>query len=352
MRNGISVYAGLDCSMEENINLISNAAKVGLNRLFTSVQVPEANAEEFFEHFAAILGAALENDFEVILDVNSENITAFDFEQLTLRLDDGFSVGQVADLSQIHRIMLNASTINDEFLAALVDLNANFSNIAALHNFYPRPFTGLDLHYFKKQNQLIHDYGIEVGAFVASKDGRRRPPICEGLPTLEFTRDFSTDLAARTLAALGSDFIIISDSLPTFEECADVSNVIDNEVIFHANLSTSDPSIISLLNHSFKARAEISPNVIRAANSRSLFEFSGLTDEGVEIAPDMEPAQRFRGSVTVDNSDFGRYAGEVQIVKSTLPADSRVNVAAQIIDSDLHLIDFIDPNQSFSFKFI
>ena len=352
MRNGISVYAGLDCTIEENLDLINNAANLGLSRLFTSVNVPETNPVDFFDQFAAILSAALENDFEVILDVNAENITAFDFEQLTLRLDDGFDLGQIADLSQVHRIMLNASTLNNEFLTALVNLDAHFQNISALHNFYPHTFTGLDIDFFRKQNQLIHEFGIEVGAFVCSKDGRKRAPLHEGLPTLECTRDFTTDLAARTLVALDTDFIIISDSLPTFDECADVSSLIDDEVLIHANLTTTDTATISLLNHAFKSRPEISSHVIRAANSRALFEFSGLTDEGVQIEPDLEPAQRFRGSITVDNSNFGRYAGEVQIVKASLPADPRVNVAAQIIDSDLHLIDFIAPSQTFSFKFV
>ena len=344
MENGISVYAGLDCSVEENLSLIADAANLGLKRMFTSVNIPEVDNTVFFDNFAAILAAALEYDFEVILDVNAENITAFEFDQLTLRLDDGFDLGQIADLSQIHRIALNASTINDEFLTALVNLDAHFSNIIALHNFYPHPYTGLDVEFFKNQNQLIHKFGVEVGAFVQSKDGRRRSPIREGLPTVELTRNFTTDLAARTLAALNTDFIIISDSRPTFEECAAVSNIIDNEVILHANYITTAPSTLELLTHSFTARSEISTHIIRAANSRSFVENS--------IEPDTETTERLKGAVTIDNCKFGRYAGELQIVKSNLPADPRVNVVAQIVDSDLHLIDYISPNQAFSFRFL
>ena len=344
MDNGISIYAGLNCTVEENVKLIETADSLGLKRLFTSVNIPETNAEAFFDEFSAILAAALERDFEIILDVNPDNIFAFDFDELTLRLDDGFDAGQVADLSHIHRIMLNASTINEEFLSALVNLNANFSNISALHNFYPRPSTALDVNFFFKQNHLLHNFGIPTGAFVASQSGRRRPPLAEGLPTVEATRNFTVDLAARFLAALNTDFILVSDSLPTFEECVAVANIIDNEVIIQANLLTTDPMSIEFLSNSFIARAEISTDVIRAANSRSLLNGT--------IEPEENSQVRHVGDITIDNSNFSRYMGELQIIKNDLPADPRVNVAAKILDSDLPLIKFIRPNQSFSFRFV
>ena len=37
-----------------------------------------------------------------------------------------------------------------------------------------------------------------------------------------------------------------------------------------------------------------------------------------------------RGSITLDNDGYGRYSGEVQLVRSDLPADSRVNVVGQV----------------------
>ena len=348
MRNGISVYAGLNTNLEENISLIETAANLGLSRLFTSAQIPEAADDEtFFDQYAAILATALEKNFEIILDVNADNFVEFDMEGLTLRLDDGFEISQIAEISRARKIQLNASTVTFEFLKSLQTADANFSNISALHNFYPHPFTGLDTYFFEEQNKNLHNFGVEVGAFVPSLNGRKRPPLCEGLPTLEDCRNFSTDLSARFLAALGTDFIMIGDSLPTSEELEKISKIVDDEVILQARLFTEDQTTIELLSNKFTRRPDVSKSVIRAIEGRKILKSLGGT-----ISPDNLPIERNFGDVTVDNSDFGRYEGEIQIVEDILPADSRVNAVAAVIDSENFLTRYIKPNQKFSFRFI
>jgi hypothetical protein len=46
--------------------------------------------------------------------------------------------------------------------------------------------------------------------------------------------------------------------------------------------------------------------------------------------------------------------GEVQIVKSTLPPDSRTNLAAQVSKTDLPILDVLAANTEkiFSFRFV
>lgn len=43
----------------------------------------------------------------------------------------------------------------------------------------------------------------------------------------------------------------------------------------------------------------------------------------------------------MDNEGYGRYSGEVQLVREDLPADSRVNVVGQVWDSHLLLADCV-----------
>jgi hypothetical protein len=193
---------------------------------------------------------------------------------------------------------------------------------------------------------MLHDFGISVGAFVPSVEGKRRPPLFEGLPTLEDCRNFSTDLSARYLAALGTDFIIIGDGLPTEEEVAAVSSVRENEVIIQAKLLTDDLTTVGLLRNTFTRRPDISKSVIRAIEGRKFLKQIGGT-----IEPNNTTERKY-GDITIDNSDFGRYAGEVQIVDDILPADSRVNVVARIIDEEIFMSGYIKPNQKFSFRFI
>ena len=349
MENGISVYAGLGYKQKENIELIKFAAKIGMKRLFTSTHVPESSAEgdNFFNDFAEIITAAATNDFEIILDVNPENIEEFNVSGLTLRLDDGFSVEQIVELSKTSKIQLNASTVTNEFLTILLNLNANFANISALHNFYPHVLTGLDTYFFIDQNKMLHDFGINVGAFVPSLNGKRRAPLFEGLPTLEDCRNFSTDLSARFLAAIGADFIIVGDGLPTVEECKAVSNISDDEIILSTKLFTEDKTTIDLLQNKFTHRPDVAKSVIRAVEGRQF-----LKNSGGKIFADNLPIERTFGDITVDNENFGRYEGEVQIVEDILPADSRVNVVAAVVEEENFLTRYIKPGQKFSFRFV
>lgn len=349
MQNGISVYAGIGYKIGENLSLIQMAAELGLKRLFTSTHIPESlkDADNFFNDFAEIVTAAATHGFEIILDVNPENISEFDLDGLILRLDDGFNPAQIVELSKKRKVQLNASTVTSEFLTKLLNLGADFKNISALHNFYPQIHTGLDTYFFTEQNKLLHDFEIEVGAFVPTLDGKRRPPFGEGLPTVEDCRNFTTDLAARFMAALGADFIIVGDGLPTEDECKALANIREDEVVMRARLLTDDATSIEILNNSFTRRPDVSKSVIRAVEGRQFLKNSGGT-----IEPDGFPVERSFGDVTIANDHFGRYAGEVQIVDNNLPADSRVNTVAKIIEEEIFLTSYIRPRQKFSLRFI
>lgn len=348
MQNGISIYAGLDYDREENLALIETAANMGFKRMFTSVQIPEAaDADTFLDDLTDILTTAVTNGLEIILDVNAENFSQYDIDGITLRLDDGFTVEQVADISRERKIQLNASTVTEDFLNKLVEHKANFDNIAALHNFYPHPWTGLETYYFDNQNRILHDFGVKVGAFVPSKDGKRRLPLREGLPTLEDCRNFSTDLAARFLVALEVDFVIIGDGQPTEEELQAVATLKDDEIIFRAQLISNDLTTAEILSRPFTRRADVAKSVIRAVEGRQY-----LREIGGKIPSENLPIERSFGDVTIDNENFGRYAGEVQIVQDVLPADGRVNLAAHIPDEEIFLTGYLKPSRKFSFKFV
>ena len=347
MQKGISIYAGLDYTGEENLALIETAADMGFKLMFTSAQIPEAdNAETFLDELTDILTSAVTHGLEIILDVNADNFSQYDIEGITLRLDDGFDAEQVAEISRARKIQLNASTVTEKFLNALVEYGANFDNIAALHNFYPHPCTGLETYYFDNQNRILHEFGVEVGAFIPSKDGKRRLPLREGLPTLEDCRNFSTDLSARFMQALDVDFVIIGDGQPTNDELQAVATLKD-EIIFRAQLLSNDLTTAEILSRTFTRRADVAKSVIRAVEGRQY-----LKEIGGKITPENSTTERSFGDVTIDNENFGRYAGEVQIVQDVLPVDERVNIAAHILDEEIFLTGYLKPRRSFSFKFV
>ena len=157
MSNGITVYLGLDNHLDENIELIKKAANAGIKRIFTSLHIPEADAEVLKAELKKILAAAKEYNMDVISDISPRamKILGFagfslnHFSQLgieTLRLDDGFTFDDIITMSNNDlgiKLQLNASTITKDFLEKLKEAGTDMSNIEAMHNFFPRENTGL-----------------------------------------------------------------------------------------------------------------------------------------------------------------------------------------------------------------
>jgi hypothetical protein len=56
------------------------------------------------------------------------------------------------------------------------------------------------------------------------------------------------------------------------------------------------------------------------------------------------------GYITIDNKDYLRYCGELQICKKDLPADKRVNVVGKIVEDELFLIPYIQDATKFMLK--
>ncbi len=355
MLNGISIYPGLDNTLEENLDLIRKASRVGLKRIFTSLHIPETNRQALKRELMVLLEAARHEKMEIISDISPVTLEMLGLQDFrlsafrmfgigTLRFDYGYGAEEIAKYSrnrQHIRIQLNASTMTGKILKALMDNNANFDNIDALHNFYPRPGTGLSEETLVRKTVMLHKAGVRVSAFVPSHN-RRRGPLFEGLPTMEAHRDMNTGLAARHLAALGVDSIIIGDSMPSDDELISVSQTRNDEVVVRARLITEDSVQKELLSHTFTSRIDEARDVIRAQESRKLVKAS--------IVPE-PPRPRTPGSITVDNETYPRYMGELEIIRRAQPADSRTNVVAHVSEDEAFLLDYITPGRRFSFDF-
>lgn len=359
MDTGISIYPGLRGSIREKTGLIEEAAALGIHRLFTSFHIPETDAAAFHRELDAVLASARENSMDVVADISpaSASLLGMDrFEPVklaklgitTIRIDDGFDAEKIALYSQVIKVQLNASTLTEENLKALRKSGARMDAIDGLHNFYPRPHTGLDRTYVIEQTKMLQSYGLSVGAFVASQEGRRGP-LSEGLPTLEEHRELSVSLAARHLSALGLQSVFIGDdrpSLPELRQLARVSREETGVVVLKARFLIRAPYVQDLLSHTFTARPDPSRDVVRAGNSRSLLD-------GRIVEPDNAGFRSLRrGDITIDNVDFLRYMDEVQIVKRELEPEERTNIAAKILPEEEFLIDTITPGRKFRFEFI
>ncbi len=364
MQTGISIYPGLDNSLEENLQLMHNASKLGIKRLFTSFHIPETDTRAFKHEIGQVIRAARELGFEIISDISPATQELLGIEQSslsayqilginTLRLDYGYGTQEIARLSrnsQHLRIQLNASTITNKILQELSQYNADFRQIDALHNFYPRPGTGLSEEALMRKTITLtkHGIGIKSGAFIPSQT-RKRSPLKEGLPTLEMHRDEPVDLTCRHMAAMGLSSVFIGDSLPSLQELESLASLTmwGNDIVrIKAKAYTKNPEIIKFLSQTFTSRTDEAQDAIRAQESRPM-----LKKEGISVEPEHTAARPF-GAVTLDNTGYGRYMGELQIIKRPQPADEKINVVAKILPNEEFLIRYIIPGRKFRLELI
>lgn len=358
MYTGISIYPGLDGTAEDHITLLEKAAAMGIRRIFTSLHIPETNTTALREELQLLLQRARHYDIDVIADISPQTADYLGIDTLqpqllpewgitTARLDYGFDARKTALFSHIMPIQLNASTLQPAYVEALRKNGADFSHIDCLHNFYPRPHTGLSSDFVQKQTAWLQSEGLAVGAFISSFAGRRGP-LYDGLPTIETHRTMDVSLASRHLAAMGMNSIFIGDGNPSEDELAALSATGQEDrdvVVIKARLISREPKIQDLLSYTFTSRLDAAAEVIRAQESRSHIG-------SMMIQPDGPQRALRRGDITIDNAAFQRYMGEIQLVLTDLPIESRTNIVAEIVPDELFLLSYITPAKKFRFKWV
>ena len=357
MKKGISVFLGLELSLKENLEYMREAKKNGFTEVFTSMHIPEADYEIIKSDIKALLNEAKELGMSVSVDISPNTfdlleIEKNDFKRLkeygigTVRLDFGYSIDEIAKLTNNNyglAIQLNASTLNKDMLLELESKNANFSNITACHNYYPRENTGISERLFIERNNEFKKRGIKVSAFIPSHN-KMRGPIYEGLPTLEKHRWKSPYTSAKHLFCLGTDTVYFGDLKASYNELHEVGGI-KTPFEFRIKIETLNEEIKSyLLSNIFSQRMDEAEEVVRVEESRYYFNNKNPVKFKKE-----EIKARIRGSITIDNEKYLRYMGEMQILKADLLSDERVNVVARIKEEDLFLLDYIKGGDKLNF---
>lgn len=357
MYYGFSVYFGLDNTKEENIQLLKDAHSLGFERVFTSLHIPEANYEVLKVEVREFFNLSKEYDMDIISDISPNTFKFLDLEDMdlkglrdmgvkTIRIDFGYSEENIAKMSRNEygiKIQLNASTITERFFEELDKYSPNYSNIDALHNFYPRIGTGISEECMIDKNRILKKRGIKPCAFVQSNN-RKRSPLKDGLPTLEDHRGLSVKEAANHLFALENESVFIGDSLPAYEELKDLSSLNQDVVELDIEIKTNDELILRILNNIYSSRTDEARDAIRASESRLILE-------GGTIEPFNTVSKKY-GDISIDNKDYMRYMGELEILKRNQEADPRTNIVASVLQKDFYLLKYICNGKKFHFNII
>jgi hypothetical protein len=343
------VYVGLGQTEVQNRRYLRSAWEKGYTQLFTSLHVPETDRQVFRREMPKLLAFARELGYRVTADVSpaTGNIFGLKLETLgdlgvtAIRFDWGYDVKPMIAFLQESAldVELNASTVSPETLDELLSAGIDPGRLRGGHNFYPRPETGLSEEFLVKRSLPFLQRGMSVSAFIPGRSCRRGP-IGAGLPTLEEHRAWKARAAAKHLRALGVvSNILFGDPLASEMELAEVAalpvDAVTLDVMFSGAMTEQEKSLFVDIPHT--NRLDTAALCIRSTFGRK---------PGTDAWPG-RPAPRPRGTLTVDNEKYGRYAGEIQISLQDLPADERVNVVGSVAEADLRFLEHIGPGRLF-----
>jgi len=348
---GASLY--LSEGLEKNLDFINRMHEAGVQTIFTSMHIPEDDPEDTLKVLKQITAKINKYNIELMIDVSSNTFDIYGVEKTeakefftdlgvsSLRMDYGFSYEEMKDLSADFKIVLNASTIDDEISDDLQVVGFDLSDITVCHNFYPRENTGLGRKFLYERNAYLHDKGFRIQAFIPG-DQEKRGPVYAGLPTLEEHRQVDPLHAYLDLVEnFYVDEVLVGDIEMSVASLKRLDHYIAEGVI---TLPTAEiyTEVLDIFYDEHVNRPDVAADVVRSSKCRIV-----LADE--TIKPNNNNMSRPTGTITIDNDKYGRYAGEIQITKKDLKADERVNVIGKITDAAKSLLPFIQGRTKFKF---
>lgn len=343
-RIGFSVYVSNFEAMKSQLASLYQEGSC----VFTSFHISEEFDQMYTERARQMCRYLREIGYEILADVSKKTLALFQYEDITLfakdmgisilRIDYGFSEAEIIEIGRQMPVCINASTVDDVMAARIAKES---SVVYGMFNFYPRPETGLDEELFDRLNKGLKQAGIKTLAFVPG-EVVWRGPLYESLPTLESHRyrsPYSTYLDLCISHQV--DGVFVGDGLISGHEAGLIADHKENGII-SVPISLS-PEGAMLYDRVFTIRGD-SPRWLKRLEESREYSCFGEQVEPKNCIP------RTRGSVTVDNSLYQRYSGEVQIIIEDLPADDRVNVLGNLNERDLCILNNIKNGDRILFR--
>ena len=338
---GVSVYCGLDdYPIEENLKYLELVKEKGVDFVFSSAHIDETKT---FSEFEIIVNKCIELDLELVVDVSKKALDKVInyLDKIVLRLDYGFTKEEVVEFTNKYNLIeLNASLVNKEYLDTLKEMGANLNHIRVSYNFYPKRYTGLDIEKVKENNKLFKSYGLTILGYIPS-NSNKRPPLYDGLPSVERHRYMDISLCCYELFAALCDGVCIGDAYASINDLNTLVNVSSDYYEIPINIySGISEEELEILKRIHRLRIDSSSYIKRSSSTRGI---SIIPFNTISIEPYM---------ITIDNNDYLRYRGELGITMRDMENLGKTNVVGKIIDYAHTLVDLIDAPASFRFKIV
>ena len=340
---GTALYCGIGYGTEKMKKHLDDAAAVGMNAVFTSLQLPEADVEATLRDFPIMAKEAHERGMLVAADIAARTATKFGIQLSDLlaikqlgvdimRLDGGYNDEEIAALTRNELgmvIMLNAA--QERRLENICSFEMNKDLVLCCHNYYPMKYTGLTRAEAKAKNDVIHKYGLRVAGFCSSST-HQRIGCGLGLPTVEEMRGMDVFAAAQEMRLLGFDDIFFGDDLADKREMSTLVEALNGPVTFRMKPLIDDPVISWLDGRVLYQIGNNLEKIVRSSFCHKPSIYDGDTEVGLG-------GERKKGDVTLCKKALLRYAGEIQLCRTDLPDDPDIGIIGHIIDEDIPLLE-------------
>ena len=356
MTKGISVYFG-EQNFEEIEKYVRLSSHLGYKKIFTSLHLPEVDFKPILKDFTKFGLLCSKLNMQLMVDVSPKTFSYFSYKQFIefftkscvdlIRIDFGLNSDVIIKLSKNKnfKIVLNASTILPDTFEFLVKNGLNTNNVEMCHNFYPRPETGISEKFLLEQTNYFKKHNLNISAFIPAKTGKRGP-LFEGLPTLEKHRNLKSSLAFRHLMLLGINNVYFGDSKISKEELITISNLNDSATAIECEITSKNKDFSKVFSQIHTDRPDSSEYVIRSQESRLTLSAGAFKKMIVEPENSVE---RYEGNITIDNSLYERYAGEIQICRQNLKENKKINVIGNVFKDNLFLLQYIKQSKKYYF---
>lgn len=337
---GFSVYLNHKLGADDYNYLIA-MRNAGFSQIFTSLILKE-EAETISSRLKELIKWAKDLDLQVTIQASAQalnkiNLNIADVGQLQslglsgIRVTDDTNAQTIAKVSKSLPVSLNAGLIDIDKLADFKEYNANFDNLIAAYDYYPRAHTGIQTDWFKNKNNWLHRQGLKVAAFISgdiSESGEN------GRLTLEKQRGQESLASLIEMQRLACDHIYIGDGQIKNATIISLTNYIKQRAVT-LHLDQDLPPLFASDWHSL---SYIGQDIV------------GLkTTDGELLSAVPQTAQvRRAGTLTMTNQK-SKLEGQFEITKRALPADERLNVLAHVSANDLPLLSLIAPRQKIIF---
>lgn len=359
-RLGISIYPEKS-TVSEMKCYTEKMSKIGCSRIFSCLLSVNKKKEDIEQEFIEVNRFAKEKGYEIFMDVSPRvfETLGISYQDLSffreiyadgLRLDVGFTGNEEAVMTyNPYGLKIEINMSNDvSTIDTIMDYCPNRYQLCGCHNFYPHIYSGLSLSYFIRCTNRFKKYGIHSAAFVTSQNQNSFGPwpVTDGLPTLEMHRFLPLSVQIKHLVSLDCvDDIIISNCYPSEEEIESLKKINLQMLTFEVEEVISDlPEIENkiLFDELHFNRGDINEYMIRSTQSR--VKYKGHKFMLMNAKKILEP-----GDIIIESSEYGHYAGELQVVKKVMKNTGKSSVVGKINKDELFLLDSVRPWQKFCF---